>query len=246
MGGKSTVLRQTCICVIMAQLGCMVPAEKCRLSPVDRIFTRIGASDNILEGQSTFFVELSETSTILHEATQHSLVILDELGRGTSTFDGVAIASSVVQKLAEDLGCRTMFATHYHSLVDEFIAHPNVSMANMACKVKEVSDVVSMDDNYDPDANVMFLSKLVGGACTKSYGLNVARLARLPPDVLNTARAKSKQFETTMAAVAKESLVAAILRLAEEIKEKGMNSVLEKKLNTLLGQAKTLCGKNLH
>ena len=243
MGGKSTVLRQTCICIIMAQLGCMVPATKCRLSPVDRIFTRIGASDNILQGQSTFFVELSETSTILHEATPHSLVILDELGRGTSTFDGVAIASSVVQKLAEDLGCRTMFATHYHSLVDEFSSHPNVSMANMACKVAEESEVNRNDENFDADSNVMFLYKLHGGPCSKSYGLNVARLARLPPDVLNTARAKSKQFEAAMVSVAKESLLAAILRLAEEIKEKGLNPTLEKKYQTLLGQARSVLGK---
>ena len=197
----------------------------------------------IFEGQSTFFVELSETSTILHEATPHSLVILDELGRGTSTFDGVAIASSVVQKLAEDLGCRTMFATHYHSLVDEFSAHPNVSMANMSCKVAEVSEVNQNDENYDADSNVMFLYKLVGGACTKSYGLNVARLARLPQDVLNTARAKSKLFEETMASVAKESLAAAILRLADDIKNIGINPTLEKKLHTLLGQARTVIAK---
>lgn len=256
MGGKSTVLRQTCVCVIMAQLGCYVPATKCRLSPVDRIFTRIGASDNILEGQSTFFVELSETSTILHEATPSSLVILDELGRGTSTFDGVAIAHSVVQKLAEDLGCRTMFATHYHSLVDEFGAHPNVALANMACKVMDKSedDVLqegktSIDsdatDGAGPDANVMFLYKLVGGACTKSYGLNVARLARLPEPVLAKANAKSKEFESTMVAAARESLASAIMRAAKEIQDTGScTPSLYKKLATLWGQAKTVTGKN--
>jgi DNA mismatch repair protein MSH6 len=228
----------------MAQLGCKVPAKKCRLSPVDRIFTRIGASDNILDGQSTFFVELSETSTILHEATPNSLVILDELGRGTSTFDGVAIASAVVQKLAEDLTCRTMFATHYHSLVDEFSTHPNVAMANMACKVADDGDININDPNYDADSNVMFLYKLIGGACTKSYGLNVARLARLPQDVLNKARLKSKEFEETMISVAKESLMSGILRLVDEIKENCFTPSFEKKLITLHGQAKTVAGKH--
>jgi DNA mismatch repair protein MSH6 len=244
------------VCVIMAQLGCYVPATKCRLSPVDRIFTRIGASDNILEGQSTFFVELSETSTILHEATPSSLVILDELGRGTSTFDGVAIAHSVVQKLAEDLGCRTMFATHYHSLVDEFGAHPNVALANMACKVMDkaeddalreakAADGVGSANDAGPDANVMFLYKLVGGACTKSYGLNVARLARLPEPVLAKANAKSKEFESTMVAAARESLASAIVRVAKEIEDAGAcTPVLYKKLATLWGQARTVTGND--
>ena len=150
MGGKSTLLRQTCICVIMAQIGCFVPARKCRLSPVDRIFTRIGASDRILQGQSTFYVELSETSTILHNATANSLVILDELGRGTSTFDGVAIAHSVVE-VTEDLDCRTMFATHYHSLVDEF-GQPNVALGNMSC-----TDTHSAGDPDTPsDSRITF------------------------------------------------------------------------------------------
>ena len=238
MGGKSTVLRQTCVCIIMAQLGCYVPATKCRLSPVDRIFTRIGASDNILEGQSTFFVELSETSTILHESTASSLVILDELGRGTSTFDGVAIAHSVVQKLSEDLGCRTMFATHYHSLVDEFGAHPNVALANMACKVVDHHDALGSEQKDD---NVMFLYKLVGGACTKSYGLNVARLARLPAPVLSKARDKSKEFEQTMISAARESLASAIIRIAKEIQDTGeCTPDLHRKLVTLWGQARTV------
>ena len=137
MGGKSTYLRTSALCCILAQLGCLVPCDEAVLSPVDRIFTRIGASDRILEGQSTFFVELSETSTILNHATARSLVILDELGRGTSTFDGVSIAHAVVQKLATGICCRTMFATHYHTLTCNFSAHARVSLANMACKVSE-------------------------------------------------------------------------------------------------------------
>ena len=126
MGGKSTLLRQTCIGVILAQIGCYVPATKCILTPVDRIFTRIGASDRILEGKSTFFVEMEETKNVLQWATPRSLAILDELGRGTSTFDGYAIANAVMQFLVKKLACRTLFSTHYHMLLDEFKRVPGV------------------------------------------------------------------------------------------------------------------------
>ena len=135
MGGKSTILRQTCLISVMAQLGCFVPAASCRMTPVDRIFTRIGASDKILSGQSTFFVELAETAMILHHATKHSLVILDELGRGTSTFDGTAIAHAVAEHLVSKSRCRTMFATHYHSLVEEWSFDPRVELGHMSCLV---------------------------------------------------------------------------------------------------------------
>lgn len=131
MGGKSTLLRQTCLAVIMAQLGCHVPASKCRLTPVDRIFTRIGASDNILAGQSTFMVELAETSKILSEATSNSLVILDELGRGTSTFDGYAIAFAVLHHLINNVRCLGLFSTHYATLTKEFEHNPLVAMYYM-------------------------------------------------------------------------------------------------------------------
>jgi DNA mismatch repair protein MSH6 len=188
MGGKSTLLRQTCICVIMAQLGCYVPAKKCKLSPVDRIFTRIGASDRILEGQSTFFVELSETSTILNNATKDSLVILDELGRGTSTFDGVAIASAVVDKLCNDIQCRTLFATHYHNLVEDYRRKDGISLGNMTCLLH------NGNENDEAGKRVTFLYKLRGGSCDDSYGLNVARLAMLPNDVLIQAKKKSDEF----------------------------------------------------
>jgi len=120
MGGKSTLLRQTCLGVILAQIGCFVPAQKCVLTPVDRIFTRIGASDRILEGKSTFFVEMEETRTILQHATNKSLVIIDELGRGTSTYDGFALASAVLSYIQNRLNCMTLFATHYHMLLDTF------------------------------------------------------------------------------------------------------------------------------
>ena len=191
MGGKSTILRQACLTVILAQLGCYVPAERMRLAPVDRIFTRVGASDRILAGQSTFYVELAETSTILNQATRASLVILDELGRGTSTFDGNAIAFAVTKHLVESVHCRTLFATHYHTLTDDFAPHAGVALGHMDCLVKEDAEGI---------AQVTFLYKFVGGACPKSYGLNVARLAHLPESVILRAKERSEDFERAVIA----------------------------------------------
>ncbi|KAI7879177.1 hypothetical protein K492DRAFT_217243 [Lichtheimia hyalospora FSU 10163] len=131
MGGKSTLLRQACVAIIMAQLGCYVPATSCRLTPCDQIFTRIGANDNIMAGQSTFMVELQETSKILRESTPRSMVILDELGRGTSTFDGYAIAYAVLHHLATHVGCLSLFSTHYHTLCQEFEQHPSIKNMHM-------------------------------------------------------------------------------------------------------------------
>ena len=124
MGGKSTLLRQTCMSVILAQIGCYVPAESMALTPVDRIFTRIGASDRILEGKSTFYVEMEETKNIIQFATNKSLAIVDELGRGTSTFDGYSIAHAVLKYLVSSLNCRSLFSTHYHMLLDEYREAP--------------------------------------------------------------------------------------------------------------------------
>ena len=189
MGGKSTLLRQTCVLAILAQVGCFVPAEECRLTPVDRIFTRVGASDRILQGQSTFFVELAETANILQHATGRSLVILDELGRGTSTFDGTAIAHAVVSFLVQKLQCRALFATHYHSLVEDWRGHAGVCFGHMAC-------LVQPDES---EQRVTFLYRLADGPSPKSYGLNVARLAHLPKEVIELAREKSESFEAFMA-----------------------------------------------
>ncbi|DAZ96388.1 TPA: hypothetical protein N0F65_010755 [Lagenidium giganteum] len=189
MGGKSTLLRQTCVLALMAQIGCFVPAVKCRMSPVDRIFTRIGASDRILAGQSTLYVELAETATILNHATTHSLVILDELGRGTSTFDGTAIAYSVIEHLLREVQCRALFATHYHSLVEEYLDDDKVLLGHMGCLV-----------DPENDNKVTFLYKFADGMCPKSYGLNVAMLAKLPDEVVECAARKSEQFETALQA----------------------------------------------
>jgi DNA mismatch repair protein MSH6 len=132
MGGKSTILRQTAIAAILAQVGCYVPAESFKLSPVDRVFTRIGASDRILEGKSTFYIEMEETKTILQFATNHSLAIMDELGRGTSTHDGFAIATATLNHLSEKIGCRLMFSTHYHMMLDKFRQNPKVGLFHMS------------------------------------------------------------------------------------------------------------------
>ncbi|KAG0090751.1 DNA mismatch repair protein msh6 [Podila epicladia] len=183
MGGKSTLLRQTCVAIIMAQLGCYVPAEKCRLTPFDRIFTRIGANDNILAGQSTFMVELSETSKILAEATERSMVILDELGRGTSTFDGYAIAYSVLHELSTRIGCLGLFSTHYGTLTTEFERDPNVALKHMACQVDQVN------------REVTFLYKLIEGVCEKSYGMNVAHMAGVPRAIVERAEEMAQAFE---------------------------------------------------
>eukprot|EP00053_Salpingoeca_punica_P015373 m.141445 g.141445 ORF g.141445 m.141445 type:complete len:1202 (+) comp16694_c0_seq1:90-3695(+) len=183
MGGKSTLLRQTCVAVIMAQIGCHVPAEHMRLTPVDRIFTRIGANDNIVAGRSTFMVELKETANILLQASPHSLVVLDELGRGTSTFDGYAIACAVLSHIAEKTKCRTLFATHFHHLTEEFSRHPDVRMGHMAFHVPE------------NQRDVTFLYKLEDGVCPKSFGMNVASMAGLPAEVVAAAESKAADFE---------------------------------------------------
>ncbi|XP_075719314.1 DNA mismatch repair protein Msh6 [Rhinoderma darwinii] len=189
MGGKSTLLRQAGLMVVMAQLGCYVPSEVCKLTPVDRVFTRLGASDRIMAGESTFFVELSETSSILQHATEHSLVLLDELGRGTATFDGTAIASAVVKELSERIKCRTLFSTHYHSLVEDYSHGTAVRLGHMACMVENECEDPSQE-------TITFLYKFIKGACPKSYGFNAARLANIPDDIIQTGHKKAQEFES--------------------------------------------------
>ncbi|KAJ1520643.1 hypothetical protein ONE63_003750 [Megalurothrips usitatus] len=187
MGGKSTLMRQAGLLLIMAHMGCHIPAQECEFTPVDRIFTRLGANDDIMAGESTFFVELSETSAILHHATKHSLVLVDELGRGTSTYDGTAIAAAVVKELAS-LSARTLFSTHYHTLVDEFKNSQQVTLGHMACMVED-------DNEEGGEETVTFLYKFSSGACPKSYGFNAARLAGVPAHITRVGRQKAAELE---------------------------------------------------
>ncbi|XP_067642764.1 probable DNA mismatch repair protein Msh6 [Eurosta solidaginis] len=188
MGGKSTLMRQVGLLVVMAQIGAHVPAEHCRITVVDRIFTRLGAQDDIMAGQSTFLVELNETSLILKHATVNSLVLLDELGRGTATYDGTAIAASVVDYLA-NLKCRTLFSTHYHNLIEYFHKDIRITLGHMACMVEN-------EDNEDPtQETVTFLYKYTSGACPKSYGFNAAKLAGMPKPIIKRAFELSKRVE---------------------------------------------------
>ena len=173
MAGKSTLLRQVGLCVVLAQIGSFVPCRRARIGVVDRLFTRVGASDNLVRGQSTFMVEMSETSAILHAATARSLVLLDEIGRGTSTYDGVAIAWAVTECLHNTIGCKTIFATHYHELTQltEELEHAR----NFNVAVREVGD------------EIVFLHRLEPGGADRSYGIHVGRLAGLPDPVVTRA-----------------------------------------------------------
>ena len=176
MGGKSTVLRQTAIICILAQMGCFVPAEKARLPLLDRIWTRVGASDDLTRGRSTFMVEMTETAAILHSATPRSLVLLDEIGRGTATFDGLSIAWAVAEYLHDspEHAAKTLFATHYHELTELAERLPGAQNYQITATERE--------------GEVVFLHRLERGRASKSYGIEVARLAGLPPAVLANAR----------------------------------------------------------
>ncbi|HEV8509934.1 MAG TPA: DNA mismatch repair protein MutS [Gemmatimonadales bacterium] len=173
MAGKSTLLRQVGLCVVLAQIGSFVPCRRATIGVVDRLFTRVGASDNLVRGQSTFMVEMSETSSILHAATGRSLVLLDEIGRGTSTYDGVAIAWAVTECLHNSIGCKTIFATHYHELTQLTEELEHVRNFNVA--VREVGD------------EIVFLHRLEPGGADRSYGIHVGRLAGLPAPVVTRA-----------------------------------------------------------
>ncbi|MGN0713518.1 MAG: DNA mismatch repair protein MutS, partial [Anaerovoracaceae bacterium] len=184
MAGKSTYMRQTALIVLMAQAGCFVPCERARIGVVDRIFTRIGASDNLAQGQSTFFVEMSELSYILGSARQRSLVILDEIGRGTSTYDGLSIAWAAVEYLCnEKTHIRTLFATHYHELT---------------VLEDEISGVRNLNvDVSEENGNIVFLHKIVEGSASRSYGIHVARLAGVPKTLLQRAEDKLAELEAS-------------------------------------------------
>ena len=182
MGGKSTYMRQTALIALLAHTGCFVPARSARVGPIDRIFTRIGASDDLTGGRSTFMVEMTETANILHNATDESLVLLDEIGRGTSTYDGLALAWATATHLAARIRAFTMFATHYFELTvlpDEMDGVANVHL-----------------DATEHAGDVVFLHVVREGPASQSYGVQVAKLAGVPEGVLASARARLAQLES--------------------------------------------------
>jgi DNA mismatch repair protein MutS len=181
MAGKSTYIRQVALLTLLAHTGSFIPAREARIDLVDRIFTRIGASDDIARGQSTFMVEMSETANILNNATPRSLVLLDEIGRGTSTFDGLSLAWGIVEHLHNQVGAKTLFATHYHELTELAGRLPRLRNYNVA--VREWHD------------QVVFLRKIVEGGTDKSYGIQVARLAGVPQPVIARAKVILRNLE---------------------------------------------------
>jgi DNA mismatch repair protein MutS len=181
MGGKSTFMRQTALIVLLAYCGCFVPANVAKIGEIDRIFTRIGASDDLAGGRSTFMVEMTETANILHNATDKSLVLLDEIGRGTSTFDGLSLAWAVAKQLLEKNKSLTLFATHYFELT------------RIVDDVKQAANVHL--DAAEHDKGIVFLHKVEEGAANQSYGIQVAQLAGIPRSVVASAKRKLTQLE---------------------------------------------------
>ena len=181
MAGKSTYMRQLGIITIMAQIGCFVPAKEANLPIFDKIFTRIGASDDLVSGESTFMVEMIEASNAIKNATENSLILFDELGRGTATFDGMSLAQAILEYIHDHIGCKTLFSTHYHELTD---LEKNLKKL----KNKHVSA-------EEKDGNIIFLHKVKDGSVDKSYGINVAKLAGLPNEVITRADDILKIYE---------------------------------------------------
>jgi DNA mismatch repair protein MutS len=190
MGGKSTYLRQAALISVLAQMGSFVPAEEALLPVVDRVFTRIGASDNLARGRSTFMVEMTETAAILNTATERSLIVLDEIGRGTATYDGLALAWAVIEQIHGRIRAKTLFATHYHELTE--LAEQLEGVRNLRVSVKEAGD------------QIIFLRKVEPGSADRSYGIEVARLAGLPASVLERARQILELHEKTGREVTEE------------------------------------------
>jgi DNA mismatch repair protein MutS len=220
MAGKSTYLRQIGLLVLLAQVGSFVPAKKATIGVVDKIFTRVGASDNLAGGESTFLVEMNETANILNNATPKSLILLDEIGRGTSTFDGLSIAWAVAEHIHNSAPVRAkcIFATHYHELTELAMMLPRVINYNVA--VKEWGD------------NIVFLRKIVEGGCDHSYGIQVAKLAGLPGQVINRAREILSNLEANEFTSDRQPKLA-LSRNGEERKPDAQLDIFEKKEQTV-------------
>ena len=181
MAGKSTYMRQMAITVIMAQIGCFVPADKAKLPIFDQIFTRIGASDDLVSGESTFMVEMTEANNAITNATENSLILFDELGRGTATFDGMALAQSIIEYIHENIKAKTFFSTHYHELTD--LENNLVGLKNIHVSA------------YEENGNITFLHKIKNGSVDKSYGIYVAKIAKLPTSLIKRADQILKVYE---------------------------------------------------
>ena len=181
MAGKSTYMRQMAITVIMAQIGCFVPADKVKLPIFDQIFTRIGASDDLVSGESTFMVEMTEANNAITNATENSLILFDELGRGTATFDGMALAQSIIEYIHENIKAKTFFSTHYHELTD--LENNLVGLKNIHVSA------------YEENGNITFLHKIKNGSVDKSYGIYVAKIAKLPTSLIKRADQILKVYE---------------------------------------------------
>lgn len=240
MGGKSTYMRQTALIVLMAYIGCFVPAQQAHIGPIDRIFTRIGASDDLASGRSTFMVEMTETATILHHATEHSLVLMDEIGRGTSTYDGLSLAWACADYLATKIKAFTLFATHYFELTQ--LASQLPALANVHLDAVEHGD------------GIVFMHHVQDGAASKSFGLQVAQLAGVPKAVIQRARQKLQQLEqqplsdpkaetpaqqTSAAAAAQLSLLESEHPVLEQLKALSVDDLSARQALELLYQLKT-------
>ena len=222
MGGKSTYLRMAALVVVMAQCGCFVPAERMRLGLVDRIFTRIGASDNVARGRSTFMVEMTETAAILNTATSRSLVLLDEMGRGTATHDGLSLAWATVEHLHDGIGARTLFATHYHELT--MLEERLRRLKNLRVTVKESG------------GGIVFLHAVEAGAASKSYGIEVARLAGIPGSVIARAREVLRVHERAAALEVRETAPGAVHEAGRAAMQMTMFTPLSQRIVDRLGE----------
>ena len=240
MSGKSTYMRQLAIIVIMAQMGSFVPAKSANLPIMDKIFTRIGASDDLVSGESTFMVEMNEARNAIANATPNSLVLFDELGRGTATYDGMSLAQAILEYISTNIKCKTLFSTHYHELT---------SLDKTFSSIKNVHVSAIEDGN-----NITFLHKVKNGAVDKSYGIHVARLAKMPEDLLGRAEEILLDYETNAKKNKKDDKVQLSMNFEEPkaitkefLKERlseidPLNTTPIEALNTLF-ELKEMCNK---
>ena len=217
MAGKSTYMRQLAITVIMAQIGCFVPAKEATLPIFDAIFTRIGASDDLVSGESTFMVEMKEANNAISNATSNSLVLFDELGRGTATFDGMALAQAIIEYIHDHIKCKTLFSTHYHELTD---------LENNLVNLKNIH--VSA---HEEDGNITFLHKIKKGSIDKSYGIHVAKLANLPDSLIKRANQILNVYESKEKK--RDYIIQEALPLDDLVKEESIVEKELKKINPL-------------